>query len=146
MWNVKRLTVVFVLAVALCGSGTAIAFDETDLKKFKAKSMEPLGKVSEQLAKKAIATEIEDMDEGDAESVIELIANLKKLPKHWHERINSQDGYLSDRATRKIRKGGDLSAAAEFLRDKISEDEKLFPRTNKGLRQIQRSRKKKGKP
>jgi len=116
-----------------------------DLKKCKAKSMEPLGNVSEQLAKKAIATEIEGMDEGDAESVIELIANLGKLPKHWHERIKSQDGYLSDRATQKIRKGGDLSAAVDFLRDKIPVNEKLFPKTNKGLRQIQRSRKKKGK-
>ena len=36
MWSVRKLTVLFVLAVALCGSGTAIAFDETDLKKFKA--------------------------------------------------------------------------------------------------------------
>ena len=36
MWSVRKLTVFFVLAMALCGSGTAIAFDETDLKKFKA--------------------------------------------------------------------------------------------------------------
>jgi hypothetical protein len=35
MWSVKRLTVVFVLAVALCGSGTAIAFDESGPKKLK---------------------------------------------------------------------------------------------------------------
>jgi len=116
-----------------------------DLKKCKAKSMEPLGNVSEQLAKNAIATEIESMDEGDVESVIELIVNLGKLPKHWHERIKSQDGYLSDRATQKIRKGGDLSAAAEFLRDKIPVNEKLFPKANKSLRQIERSRKKKEK-
>ena len=116
-----------------------------DLQKCKAKSMEPLGTVSGQLAKKAIATEIEGMDAGDAESVIDLIANLGKLPKHWHERIKSHDGYLSDRATQKIRKGGDISAASEFLRDKTPVNEKLFPRTNQGLRQIQRSHKKKGK-
>ena len=36
MGSVRRLTILFVLAVAFCGSGTAIAFDETDLKKFKA--------------------------------------------------------------------------------------------------------------
>ena len=36
MRNVRRLTILFVLAMALCGSGTAIAFDETDLKKLKA--------------------------------------------------------------------------------------------------------------
>jgi len=36
MWSVRKLTVLFVLAVALCGSGTAIAFDERDLKKFQA--------------------------------------------------------------------------------------------------------------
>ena len=36
MWSVKRLTVFLILAVALCGSGTAIAFDETDLKKLEA--------------------------------------------------------------------------------------------------------------
>ena len=35
MWSVKRLTVVFVFAVALCGSETAIAFDESDPKKLK---------------------------------------------------------------------------------------------------------------
>jgi len=126
---------------------TARGFSVTlkDLKKCTAKSMEPLGKVSEQLAKKAITTEIEGMDKGDAESVVELISNLEKLPKHWHERIESQDGYLSDRATQKIRKGGDLSAAAEFLTDNIPVNDKRFPKTNKGLRQIQSSRKKKGK-
>ena len=35
MWCVRKLTVFFVLAVALCGSGTAIAFDESDPKKLK---------------------------------------------------------------------------------------------------------------
>ena len=35
MWSAKRLTVVFVLAAALCGSGTAITFDESDPKKLK---------------------------------------------------------------------------------------------------------------
>ena len=32
MWSVKRLTVLFVLVAALCGSGTAIAFDENELR------------------------------------------------------------------------------------------------------------------
>lgn len=38
MWGVKRLTVFFILAMVPCGSGTAIVFDETDLKKSDVKS------------------------------------------------------------------------------------------------------------
>ncbi|HJM60989.1 MAG TPA: pentapeptide repeat-containing protein [Alphaproteobacteria bacterium] len=36
MRNFQKLTALLVLAMALCGSGAAIAFDETDLKKFQA--------------------------------------------------------------------------------------------------------------
>ena len=36
MWGFQKLTALLVLAVSLCGSGAAIAFDETHLKKLQA--------------------------------------------------------------------------------------------------------------
>ena len=39
MWSVRKLTVFPILAVALCGSGTATAFDETDLKKLQGRAV-----------------------------------------------------------------------------------------------------------
>jgi len=115
-----------------------------DLKTVKAKLMEPLGNVAQQLVKDTITSEIGDLDGGDAESVTDFIEKLGKLRKHWHTHLGSQDGYLSDRASQKIRKGNDLKAAAETLEGRIPVHEDIFPRTNESLRQIERSRKKKG--
>ena len=116
-----------------------------DLKTVKAKLMEPLGNVAQQLVKDTITSEIGDLDGGDAESVTDFIGKLGKLSKHWHTHLGSQDGYLSDRASQKIRKGGDLETAAETLRKKLPVCDGIFPKTNNSLRQIERSRKKKEK-